>query len=387
MRSELKLMVSKDKNEKVINSLFKYFDNSNNKELFNSLILISAQYYALEQNKLNNLIAIQDYDIKMNNIRKSLISLIDELPENIEEPLRSSKFNSKLELILNIDSNKFDFNKLVELRSKISKFLDLENDGTLWISINNEKIQVNISADEYKLLPLLPMLGKSKASSLFKSFEIISSKVSNFTFSNHLKFHLLKTGVSSYFGAIAIFSVVTLLGLNIIVQSINESYTAMVNSVDITSIAEPNKESNEKIKIRNKNSKNIANIKPIKESNEEIYNLEGKEIWILDLTVNGYYKVDSYKHKIRNIGISTVKNIDTLFLFPFEMDNFPYLIYNSCDTDTDTYLSKLKNINKEKMSIIGSQSFEFELKNNNEESVIMHKIFEDNPNLKLLILI
>lgn len=78
--SELKELIAEAEEEKVMERLIQWFDNPESTKQLNEMVMLKARYKGLAERQRMGIVADDEYNITLNQIRKSLIDIIDDLP-------------------------------------------------------------------------------------------------------------------------------------------------------------------------------------------------------------------------------------------------------------------------------------------------------------------
>ena len=165
---DLKIMLSKDKTEKVIDFLLKDKLILNNAEQTNNLILISSRFYELKNHQENNLISIENYRVEKNKVRASLLSFIDKFDK--VRLKNTNKKESEINLELEHSLPELTYNKLHEIILFLSKKLNEDLKFKFTLEIQDQTYLLNLDLSEKKALLLIGLA--SNNSDEFKALKI-----------------------------------------------------------------------------------------------------------------------------------------------------------------------------------------------------------------------
>ena len=80
-RAVIKELVAKNQSEKVINQLIKLARRIDNKEISNSIIMLSNRFENYVRDTRNGVLSQEEQDVSLAKLNKSILDLIDDLPD------------------------------------------------------------------------------------------------------------------------------------------------------------------------------------------------------------------------------------------------------------------------------------------------------------------
>lgn len=169
IKKELKLLLSKNKTQKVIDKLLSLTEVVNdNNELFDEVILLSSRYEScLTERRLGRL-SFQEVQLQLNNINDSLIQAIQRLPDETEQTNRNIPINKKdkvIELLIDQEFYGFDSAKKENLIGVISGLLNIQRQEVIIRRVSNGSVKVTIEMPKKSAIQLVKIfkLGTSAA--------------------------------------------------------------------------------------------------------------------------------------------------------------------------------------------------------------------------------
>lgn len=186
LKTELKLLLSKGKTKKVIETLLSLSQVVNdNDDLFDEVILISSRYESCSTEKQAGALTFEQVQLQINNINNSLLQVIKSLPNETEKvsvnkPIK--KEGKVVELLIDQDFYGFDSLKKENLVGVISGLLNIQRQEVIIRRVSSGSVKVLVEMSQGKALELKKIFEAGINASLFND----ELKIKNVTLKNYI---------------------------------------------------------------------------------------------------------------------------------------------------------------------------------------------------------
>jgi hypothetical protein len=182
IKKELKILLSKNKTQKVIDKLLSYIEIVNdNDDLYNEVILLSSRYARYAEEKRKGVLTFEQGQVEINNVHAALLNIIDQLPDTLREvnpykPVR--KEDSVVELIIDEAMANFGSNRKQSLITAISLMLEVDAQEIIIRKISSGSVKVAVELPKQKGRELVTMLKSGmQTAAMIGAFVFIGAKL------------------------------------------------------------------------------------------------------------------------------------------------------------------------------------------------------------------
>jgi len=172
IKKDLKILLSKNKIQKVIDKLLSLTEIVNdNVELYNEVILLSSRYQSYLEAKRVGTIGFEEGQLQINRVNSSLIQIIEALPDaavqtNTNKPVK--KEDNVIELLIDQNFHDFDYSKKENLIGVIAGLLNIRRQEVLIRRVSMGSIKVAIEMPAKKAAALIMLFNSGISDPVLK---------------------------------------------------------------------------------------------------------------------------------------------------------------------------------------------------------------------------
>lgn len=143
-RSFFKELIAKNQSEKVIDQLIKLAKKINDKEISNSIILLSGRFESYVKDSRNGVLSAEEQEVSLAKLNQSILDLIDDLPDPLP--------------IIQLDPVKPSLKSHFDEADKVMKYMILGLFGLGILGFISSMIYLMVAKSDDWLSNLIPMI-------------------------------------------------------------------------------------------------------------------------------------------------------------------------------------------------------------------------------------